>query len=288
MPDLRNFLQETFRKAGGAVPFDQFMAMALYDPSWGFYTNAIEDIGGSRGDFATAATLTKGLGRSIARWIQEEQEHHQWEAPVTVIEVGAGNGALAQEVLRSFGWWKRRQIRYRVVDVSSPLREKQRAALKSFPVEWHNTVSEALESAEGKALIFSNELVDAFPAKWLRWSEIEQCWFEVFVKFDPESGLSEIFQPLPKEFPDFEYSVLGMQEPGCGQRVEIQPLFQRWLGNLSEHLKEGSILTIDYGGTPESIYHRRPGGSLRGYFKQERVEGGGVYQRFGKQDLTVD
>jgi len=288
MPDLRRFLHETFEKAGGAVPFDQFMAMALYDPHFGYYTSGIEDVGGARGDFATSATLTKGLGRAVAAWIQEEREHHEWDGPVSVIEVGPGNGALAVEVLRSFGWWKRRQIRYHIVDVSAPLRKKQEAALKSLPVEWHTTVAEALEKTDGRALIFSNELVDAFPAKWLRWSEIEACWLEVLVKFDRDAGLSEMLKPLPKGFPDYDYSALNLKSPQCGQRVEIQLLFQLWLANLSEHLQQGSLLTIDYGGKPEDIYHRRPGGSLRGYYKQERIEGSGVYQRFGKQDLTVD
>ncbi|MEM1444221.1 MAG: SAM-dependent methyltransferase, partial [Verrucomicrobiota bacterium] len=137
-------------------------------------------------------------------------------------------------------------------------------------------------------LVFSNELVDAFPAKWLRWSEMEKCWLEVFVKFDRESGVGEVLRPLPKGFPDYQFSALGLKDPPSDQRVEIQPLFQRWLGNLAENLFQGSILTIDYGGRPTEIYARRPGGSLRGYYRQERVEGAGIYQRFGKQDLTVD
>lgn len=288
MPDLRDFLHETFRKAGGVMPFDQFMAMALYDPTFGYYTSGIENVGGASGDFSTSATLSGGLAKAIAKWIAEEREHHEWEAPVSVIEVGAGNGALGLEILKSFGWWKRRQIRYHIVDVSAPLRQKQQAALKSYPVEWHSSVSSALEATEGKTLIFSNELVDAFPAKWLRWSEIEKCWLEIFVSFDRESGLGETFKPLPKGFPDYDYSALSLKEPACGQRVEIQPLFQRWLANLAENLQCGSVLTIDYGGRPQEMYHRRPGGTLRAYHRQERVEGGGVYQRFGKQDLTVD
>ena len=49
------------------------------------------------------------------------------------------------------------------------------------------------------------------------------------------------------------------------------------------------MLTIDYGAaTAEKVYHRRPGGTMRGYFRQERIEGGGVYARFGRQDLTAD
>lgn len=270
------------------MPFDQFMAMALYDPTHGYYSNKIEDVGGRRGDFATSATLSKGLGNAITSWILAEKEYHDWETPIQVIEVGAGDGSLAAQIFRSLGWWKRRQLRYQIVEVSSPLRSLQEERLKSFPVSWSERVSDALEAAEGEALIFSNELVDAFPAKWLRWSEVDDCWLEVFVRFDREQGLSELFRPLPKGFPDYDYSALGMKNLSCGQRVEIQPLFQRWLGNTSEHLKRGSIFTIDYGGSPEEIYRRRPGGSLRGYFKQEIVQGAGIYQRFGKQDLTVD
>ena len=285
MPDLRAFLQQTFSKTGGVMPFENFMAMALYDPQFGYYTTGIESVGGVRGDFATSASLSSGLGRAIGEWIRESEEEY---GKLPIIEVGAGNGDLAREVLRSFGWWKRRQVSYHIVDVSEPLREKQQENLKGLPVTWHTGITEALDSVDGRALIFSNELVDAFPAKWFSWSEIEQCWLEIFVKFDSEKGVEEIFRPLPKGFPDYAYSALQLPELEQEQRVEIQPLYQRWLANMTEHWKEGLLLTIDYGGTPEEIYDRRPGGSLRGYYRQERVEGAGIYQRFGKQDLTVD
>ncbi len=288
MPDLRDFLHQTFKKMGGEIPFENFMALALYDPQFGYYSTAIKDVGGPRGDFSTSATLSASLGRGIAKWVQEEKGHHEWEGPLHIIEVGAGNGALAGEVLRSIGWWKRRQVHYHIVDVSAPLREKQKAALKPYRVSWHGKMEEALEAAEGKALIFSNELVDAFPAKWMVWCEIEGHWHEVFVRFDREKGLSEVLRPLPKFFPEDAYSALELRDRPQGQRVEIQPLFQRWLGNLSEHWVEGSMLTVDYGGKVDEIYHRRPEGTLRGYYRQQRFEGGDIYQRVGKQDLTVD
>lgn len=288
MPDLRVFLQQTFEKSGGLMPFENFMAMALYDPNFGYYATAIEDVGGDRGDFATSATLSKGLGQTIAKWIQEERDHHEWEGAVSVIEVGAGNGALAAEILRSFGWWKRRQIKYHIVEVSEPLRRKQQIALNSFPVTWHKGIAGALEETGGKALVFSNELVDAFPAKWLSWSGVESRWHEVFVSFDPLSGISETFRSLSKFFPEENYSALAWDDPEPGQRVEIQPIYQAWLANLARHLDSGSLLTIDYGGSAKDIYDRRPGGSLRGYYRQERIEGPDIYRRFGKQDLTVD
>ncbi len=288
MPDLRDFLQQTFTKLGGEIPFENFMALALYDPQFGYYASGIEDVGGARGDFATSATLSSALGGAISKWIQEERLHHDWKGPFHVIEVGAGNGALANEVLRSTGWWKRRQLHYHIVDVSAPLRAKQQGLLKHFGVTWHEKTEDALNAAGGQALIFSNELVDAFPAKWLRWNEVEKKWQEVFVRFDAERGLSETFKPLPKWFPEDNFTALAMNDLVPGQRVEIQPLFQRWLANLSEHWEGGSMLTIDYGGKAEEIYHRRPEGTARGYYRQQRFEGGDIYQRVGKQDLTVD
>jgi SAM-dependent MidA family methyltransferase len=288
MPDLRSFLHRTFEKSGGEIPFENFMAMALYDPSFGYYSTEIENVGGERGDFATSATLSAALGRSIAKWLKEEREYHDWSGAFHVIEVGSGNGVLAREILKSFNWWKRREIHYHIVDVSAPLRQKQRAVLKGFKVSWHTKMEEALEDAGNKALIFSNELVDAFPAKRMIWSEIEGHWHEVFVAFDRKSGLNEVFRALPKGFPVDLYSAMNLSERPQGQRVEIQPLYQLWLAHAVQQWEQGSMLTIDYGGEAAEIYHRRPCGTARAYFQQQRLEGAEIYQRIGKQDLTVD
>lgn len=288
MSDLRGFLEQTFEQAGGDISFENFMALALYDPRFGYYSRSIEEIGGDRGDFSTSATLTEAMGKAIARWLLEEQKHHEWEGATHLIEVGPGNGDLARDVLKALGWWKRRAIRLHLVEVSTPLRERQQTMLKSRGISWHASMEEALESAEGRALIYSNELVDAFPAKWLVWDEAGGQWQEVHVAWDSEKGLREVFKPLLKGFPEDEYSAMGPENQKPGQRIEIQPLYQRWLGNLSQHWKEGSMLTVDYGGDPNGTYERRPEGTMRAYYRQQRVERAGIYQRLGKQDLTTD
>ena len=48
------------------------------------------------------------------------------------------------------------------------------------------------------------------------------------------------------------------------------------------------MLTIDYGGAAEDIYHRRPRGTIRAYLLQHRLEGPAVYENPGRQDLTAD
>lgn len=284
MPDLREFLEQTFEAAGGELPFEKFMELALYDPDFGYYTTNIRDVGGGRGDFATSATLTDGLAGAVASWIREEMAFHDGKQPVPVIEVGAGNGKLAAGILQNLGWSGRRKIGYHIVDISPPLQERQRETLgrRGSRITWHESILSALEKTGGHALIFSNELVDAFPAKWLRWNGGPERWEEIFVRFDSAAGLSEVFRPLEN------IPVPEIKDPKDGQRIEVQPGFRKWLGELSKAWTAGSMLTIDYGGSAEEIYHRRPQGTLRAYYRNQRQEGGTIYQRFGKQDLTLD
>ena len=168
MRDLRSFLKSKFEASGGSLSFEAFMALALYDSDFGYYGANISDVGNGRGDFATSATLSSGLGNAIGRWIQAEIDELGWDGPVSIIEVGPGSGSLAAEVLKQFGWWGRRKLDYHLVEVSPVLRGRQKKRLRGRRVSWHTSIKGALEKANGRALIYSNELFDAFPAKWLR------------------------------------------------------------------------------------------------------------------------
>ena len=156
------------------------------------------------------------------------------------------------------------------------------------PKQLAKTILSALAASGGDALIYSNELVDAFPAKWLRWSAELKAWQEIMVAYDSTTGLREVFRDLPKDLDRSVFSAMALADLSEGQRIEIQPSYQQWLTEIAAEWKSGAMLTIDYGGSAEEIYHRRRGGTLRGYYRQERVEGGAIYQRVGKQDLTVD
>lgn len=290
MPDLRTFLDQTFARCGGEMSFEDFMAMALYDPEVGYYTTGISDVGGRAGDFATSASLSGGLGRAIAGWVRSEMRPLLAKGgPVHLIEVGGGSGALAAAVLKSLGWWQRRKVRYHLVEISPRLQEKQRETLARYDVTWHDEITSALRAAKGRALIFSNELVDAFPAKWLRWDAAADAWEEIFVHYDAATGLKEVFRPCPSDLDPETYSALALTNRPDGQRIEVLPAYRDWINNLSLHWKTGAMLTIDYG-SPDAIgaYHRRPAGTMRAYHRHQRIEGGGIYSRIGRQDLTAD
>lgn len=259
------------------------MREALYHPEFGYYTANISTVG-RRGDFSTSATLSSVLGAAIANWIERRARELGFGREIPVIELGAGDGSLAETILKSAGWWKRRRWRYQIVEISPVLRESQRRRLSGVRnVVWRDSIEEALEACGGRALIFSNELVDAFPVV-IAGSDGER-WREARVAFDRQSGLREIFEPL--DLAGLDSTSLEESWP-AGQRVEIHDSYRRWIRTWAPKLKSGAVLTIDYGGSAAEIYGRRPGGSIRGYFRHERVEKSEIYQRIGRQDLTAD
>lgn len=274
------------------------MAEALYHREFGYYTHHIRTVGGSRGDFATSPTLSTLLGKAIARWIRCESESLDLKSLVHIIEIGGGEGSLMRDVIGGLDegrrWFSRSAHRFHLVEISPRLRERQRETLHRVRrrVTWHETIETALEASGGTALIYSNELVDAFPVALLRYDG-EGNWSEVCVAFEPGSGLREIFRPVTETRPSLDrdaFAVLRKEDWSViGQRVELHASYRDWLHRWMPRWERGAMLTIDYGSPcPEEIYQRRPEGTLRAFFRHQRLTGAGIYRLFGKQDLTAD
>ena len=190
-------------------------------------------------------------------------------------------------ILGAIPWWPRRGLCYHLVEVSEGLRRVQQERLrrKGGAVRWHGDVRSALAAAEGEALVFSNEFVDAFPCVQLargtragEWREVRVGWPEE--SEHPAETLEDWSGPVPE----------GAAEAGlaAGHRVEMHASYRRWLEETVGEWKRGRWLTIDYGNLPPVLWRRRPGGTLRGYCRHQRVVGSEIYRRFGQQDLTAD
>ena len=253
------------------------MELALYHPVHGYYAAQIATIGRA-GDFSTATTIGDSLIRSVAVWLKEETK--RLSLPLTrVIELGGGTGRLASGILRSFRPWQR--IHYQIVEVSKTLRQIQEQEIGVRRVQWTDSVETALKVAGGEAILVSNEFVDAFPCQ--RFALEADGWKEIYLVLDGEFWREEYRESssLP---PSSTFAV----EFATGQRVETHQSYRKWLTNLGRHLSRGALLTIDYGGSGPEIYHRKPGGTMRAYFRHQRIEGMGTYLRPGRQDLTSD
>ena len=273
------------------------MAAALFDPATGYYAARVRTMG-RPGDFSTAATLHPALGEAIARWAWARRrevvasgwgKRWHWHA----VELGPGGGHLAASFLRALGPWRRLGLTLHLVEVSPALRAVQRERLRPWSgrVRWHGDAAAALRAADGRALVFSNEFVDAFPCRVWEWREGR--WREVglvrpatggavpveqLVPGDPPPGLSSVFEE--GNFPP---------RPAEGQRVETHGRYWDFLAcGLAPGWRAGRLLTIDYGDELPALYHRRPRGTLRAYFRHQVLTGAEVYARPGHQDMTAD
>ena len=277
MSTARQALQSALDENGGTIPFDTFMGIALHHPQDGYYTRNVRTIG-SRGDFTTVPQLTPALGEAIGQWLQGEAERRGWKR-FNVIECGPGSGALASAVIKSFGWLGKRKVDLHLVETSEPLRAEQQKRVRG---NWHSTIEEALAAGEGRALVYHNEFFDAFPCRVFRkeadgWSELH---LEVI-----EGKLQESFLPRTRPLPA---STVFAREWTTGQRVEVFESVREWMRGMADSWTSGAMLVVDYGGTTEDIYQRRPGGTLRAYRGQQRLTGDEVYEMPGRQDITAD
>lgn len=293
-------MQETLAEGGAVVevsavadnddaePFSSFMRRALYDPRTGYYSRRISTVG-ARGDFSTSATVSGILGIAIASWLMQEarlqpQVRH-------VIEIGGGDGSLMAAALEALGWWKRRRFAFHIVETSPVLREKQAQTLRGATMRWHETLEAALQAAAGAAFLFHNELLDAFPVTRVRWDAMAGRWREIWVR-SLEGGAVKEEGRLCERDPA-PYSVLREWQresppPHPAQTCELQDGVYEWLRGWSREWKAGAMLTIDYGDLLPWLYHRRPAGTLRAYLLHQRIEGPGIYENVGRQDLTCD
>jgi SAM-dependent MidA family methyltransferase len=259
------------------ISFEQFMAKALHDPETGYYARRISGVGRT-GDFTTAPMLSDAPARAIAAWATRAMREIGCR---NLIEIGPGEGRLAAGVLKNLPWNLRWKTRVHLVETSAPLAERQRKLLGNRAT-WHRGMSGALAACGGNAVIFSNELVDAFPVR--RFQKTTEGWQEIAVRFDEQHRAHESLLP-PAPLPDSS-GFLASHPPG--QCVEVHDSYRRYLTEWLPLWKSGCMLTIDYGAAADSLYHRRPRGTVRAYLLQQRLEGPAIYQNPGRQDLTAD
>ncbi|RYF38067.1 MAG: class I SAM-dependent methyltransferase, partial [Comamonadaceae bacterium] len=167
---LRALLEKSIDRAGGWLPFDRFMALALYAPGLGYYAHGSRKFGAmpsSGSDFVTAPEMTPLFGQALAVQLQDAL---QATGTREVWEFGAGSGALALQLLQALG---ERIDRYTIVDLSASLRARQQELLGAYgdKVRWVDALPEQL-----RGVVVGNEVLDAMPVKLLQ--RTAGAWYE--------------------------------------------------------------------------------------------------------------
>jgi SAM-dependent MidA family methyltransferase len=255
--------------AGGWLPFDRFMALALYAPGLGYYANSSRKFGRmpqSGSDFVTAPELSPLFGQALAAQVAQALDatgtHEVWE-------FGAGSGALAAQLLGALG---DRVARYTIVDLSGSLRARQQEALaaQGGRVRW---VSELPDAMQG--VVVGNEVLDAMPVKLL--ARVSGVWHERGVAW--HDGLVWADQPTTLRPPT---EVDGPHD----YLTEIHPQAEAFVRTLADRLTQGAALFIDYGFPEAEYYHpQRHMGTLMCH-QAHRADGNPLAD-LGLKDITA-
>ena len=146
---------------GGAVPFDEFMELALYHPEYGYYS-CEEPRYGRGGDYLTAPTASEWYPRVVARLLARLAGH---QGGLNLVDVASGDGAFVAGVLGALGAGSGEVLREVVsVEPSKAMRSRQieHLAQAPVPVRWVAANLE-LEPESGPTVVHASELYDAQP-----------------------------------------------------------------------------------------------------------------------------
>jgi SAM-dependent MidA family methyltransferase len=239
-------LNEIQQQPDRRITFATYMELVLYAPEIGYYARTPDRIG-SRGDFFTSPHLSVDFGEMLAIQLAEMWELLDRPRPFMVVEMGAGQGLLAKDILH---YWQQQYPElladYVIVETSAAMRRCQQQVLFNQPV------------------------------RWVEWADLAPESFQEVLGTPSTSQLLEYFEQA--EIPILSYA--------DGYRTEVNLAVIEWLQTVSSKLNRGYLLSIDYGYTSQRYYNpQRSQGTLQCYY-QHRYHSN-PYLHIGQQDLTA-
>lgn len=240
----------------GALPFERFMYLALYAPGLGYYTAGSVKFGAD-GDFVTAPEISPLFGQCLATFCRDSLSACDGDS---IVELGAGSGALAKQLLGTLPEAPR--IRYRIVEPSADLRERQQQTLREpiergIDIDWLDA-----PPSHWRGVLLANEVLDALPV--------------ALISNDQEAQTRKVSWQDGK-------LVWADKLTAADWQVHIPHLAQ-WLKTVTSGMQAGAALFLDYGGSGQELALR--GNALRCHYRH-RVHADPLSLP-GLQDITAD
>jgi len=273
--------------AGGALPFDRFMELALYAPGLGYYVAGATKLGAA-GDFVTAPEISPLFGGCVAEQCREALAAL---GGGDVLEFGAGSGALAAELLLSLAAADALPERYLILELSPELAARQRALLQARApalcglVQWIDALPAGL-----RGVVVANEVLDAMPVHRFCIGDAGAV-LEVLVETDGDGFGVRAGAPVSA---GLVHAVRLIQarakadgralEPGFCSEINLR--LGPWVRAVADSLAAGLALLIDYGYPgPEYYLPERGGGTLMCHFRHQAHAD--PFVNIGLQDITA-
>jgi SAM-dependent MidA family methyltransferase len=275
------------RIATQRITFAEFMELALYHPTEGYYaTNQSGQ--GIQSDFFTSPHLGADFGELLATQFAQMWEILDRPNPFTLIEMGAGQGLLVQDILRhlhKYHYPCYETLQYIIIEKSPALAAVQQQRFQKFATQSGNLSWKTWDKIPPNSIIgccFSNELVDAFPVHQV--INVGGTLQEIYVGESLQEIIAEPSTPALQDY--FDRLQIDLTTYPENYRTEVNLQAQDWLKIVSDRLHKGYLLTIDYGYNAQRYYSpTRTQGTLQCYY--QHAHHNDPYVAIGKQDITA-
>lgn len=268
------------KKNGGWLSFADYMAHVLYAPGLGYYTAGAQKFGAA-GDFVTAPEMTPLFAQALAPQVAEIMAASAPE----IIEVGAGSGQLAADLLQALETLQALPEHYAILELSPDLQARQRETLAAqVPhlqdrVHWLHRLPD-----EFSGVIVANELLDALPAHLVVWGPKEIS--ERGVSLDAAGRFTWNDRPASGKLLEVATEIARSHSLHDGYLSEISLAARGWTAAWADRLRKGALLLFDYGFPAHEYYHpQRSEGTLMCHYRHQAHAD--PFYLPGLQDVTV-
>jgi SAM-dependent MidA family methyltransferase len=277
-------IHDRMHAAGGWLSFEAYMKLALYEPGLGYYSAGARKLGAA-GDFTTAPELSPLFGQCIARHCAEVLAAL---GGGEILEVGAGSGRLAFDVLTALAARDALPTRYCILEVSADLRERQRDMISELPAPLAALVQWIDRPAPRwwRGALIANEVLDALPVSRFQWSD--GAVLERGVALGANGTLhwqDEMPSPPVRIEAERLFAETGNSWPS-GYTSELCLTTRLWIDEVTRSMEAGVALFVDYG-LPRRDYYspRRNGGTLRCHYRHRAHDD--PFAHPGLEDITA-
>jgi len=266
------------------ISFERYMHMCLYSEGVGYYESG-SDIFGAQGDFTTSPERSNFFAAAFAAQIRNIQKDL---GVFSIIEVGAGSGKFAEELIQALRAVRCTPCKYYIVEKSATLRERQKIRLSNemdqCDLQWLEGIAEPVECA----VVIANEVLDALPAKLVSVKNnniLERC-----VGLNANSELEFVERCAGKKLSNLMRERLPesiLKQTGNAYHTDVNLLLDGFVEQIASFVNKGIFFYVDYGYPRSEYYHeQRAMGTLICHYKHAANEQALLWP--GLQDISCN
>jgi|MGYP006139546049 NADH dehydrogenase [ubiquinone] 1 alpha subcomplex assembly factor 7 len=171
------------------IPIDKFIASALYDKKYGYYSKKIPF--GKHGDFITSPEISFLFSEMIALWIITLWEHLNKPKIFNVVELGPGTGQMNLALIRVFKKFPNFFCSTNIFlyEKSKRLIALQKKNLFGEKIKWIKNFNNI---KRGPVIFIGNEFFDSIPIK--QYQKVNNILYEKYVKLENNSKIRTFLQ----------------------------------------------------------------------------------------------